>query len=98
MKNHIPRVLASGILFLKDGTYQASPWDGKDIPEVIAKCNFVQANHEKIEYPFGVWEKKQFEYTKLGLSFLDSVNTGGVSTIWPYMVTERCRGKTFAEM
>lgn len=98
LKNHIPRVLASGILFLKDGTYQALPWDGKDIPEVIAKCNFVQTNHEKIEYPFGVWEKKQFEYKKLGLSFLDSVNTGGVSTIWPYMVIERCRGKTFAEI
>lgn len=97
LKHHIPPVVASGILFLKDGTYHILPWDGKDIPEVIANCNIRQEKNEGSEYPFGVWEKKKFVYKKLGVSSLDSKNTG-VSTIWPYMVTERCRGKTFAEL
>ncbi|KAL2504282.1 F-box protein [Abeliophyllum distichum] len=98
LKNYIPDVLASGILRFENGSYTVLPWDGKGIPEVIANCNFISMKHKKIDYPFGVWSKKQFECQNAGMSPYELGNSGECSLIWPYIVTKRCRGEIFAEL
>nr|XP_027092184.1 F-box protein At1g78280-like [Coffea arabica] len=99
LKDHIPVVLASGILFLKDGSCQVIPWDGKGVPaELNENFNMVPENHNEVDYPFGIWNKKQFEYHKVRLSLLESGNPEGCSTVWPYIVLKRCRGKIFADL
>ncbi|KAL3504772.1 hypothetical protein ACH5RR_034613 [Cinchona calisaya] len=98
LKDHIPGVVASGILLLKDGSYKVIPWDGKGVPDLIHNCIMVPENHGEVDYPFGIWNKKQFEYQKVRLSLLESGNPEGCSTIWPYVVLERCRGKIFADL
>ncbi|GJN41043.1 hypothetical protein PR202_gn00367 [Eleusine coracana subsp. coracana] len=35
--NHIPEIIASGFLEYKDDNYRTVPWDGKGIPDVLAK-------------------------------------------------------------
>nr|CAB3495725.1 unnamed protein product [Digitaria exilis] len=35
--NHIPEIIASGFLEYKDDIYRTVPWDGKGIPDVLAK-------------------------------------------------------------
>ncbi|KAM7516848.1 hypothetical protein LguiA_006431 [Lonicera macranthoides] len=98
LKNHVPGVLASGILVQENGAYTIVPWDGKGVPDVIAKCNMNPAKGTEVDFPFGVWNKKQFEYSKSGMSIFESINSGACSSIWPYIVTERCKGKILAEI
>uniref|UniRef100_A0A5B7AP33 F-box protein n=1 Tax=Davidia involucrata TaxID=16924 RepID=A0A5B7AP33_DAVIN len=96
LKNHIPGVLASGILYLENGSYTIVPWDGKGVPNVIANCNWIPENCKEVDFPFGVWSKQQIEFRKAGMSISDS--SGGSSRIWPYIITKRCKGKIFAEL
>ncbi|KAK4434216.1 F-box protein [Sesamum alatum] len=98
LKNYIPSVLASGILLLKNGSYKVLPWDGRGIPEVIASSNLISIKHKEVDYPFGVWGKKQFEYQIAGKPLHESGNCGKSYSMWPYIVTKRCRGKIFAEI
>ncbi|KAG8369197.1 hypothetical protein BUALT_Bualt15G0126100 [Buddleja alternifolia] len=98
LKNYIPSVLASGILLSENGSYRVLPWDGSSIPEVISSSNLISMKNEEADYPFGVWGKKQFEYQQAGRSLLKSGNCGKSTSIWPYIVTKRCRGKIFAEL
>ncbi|XP_073022149.1 lysine-specific demethylase JMJ21 [Primulina eburnea] len=92
LKRYIPTVLASGILLSENGSYRVLPWDGSCIPEVI-DSHSLSLNLKEVDYPFGVWSKKQFEYQKARTPSFESG-----SCIWPYIVTERCRGKIFAEL
>ncbi|KAL7085513.1 hypothetical protein ACP275_14G285000 [Erythranthe tilingii] len=98
LKNYIPSVLASGILVFENGSYRVIPWDGRGIPEVIASSNLISPQHKEVDYPFGVWGKKQFEYQIAGTPSHELGNCDKSSSMWPYIVTKRCRGKIFAEL
>ena len=98
LKNHIPGVFASGILFIENESYKIVPWDGKGVPDVIASCNLIPENSLEVDFPFGVWSKKNFEKIKAGMSINELISSGDGARIWPYTVTKRCKGKTFAEL
>ncbi|KAF6170322.1 hypothetical protein GIB67_043012 [Kingdonia uniflora] len=92
LKDHIPDVLASGILFQENGCYKIVPWDGKGVPDVIAKCNLIMEKSVADNFPFGVWSKNEFECRKAGVPVSDSLNSAGCTKIWPYIITARCKG------
>lgn len=98
LKNHIPEVLASGILYLENGAYKIVPWDGQKIPDVIAKCSLLPDMYRANDFPFGVWSKKQFEFRKAGISMHEPMGSAEPINIWPYIITKRCRGKMFAQL
>ncbi|KAI8550342.1 hypothetical protein RHMOL_Rhmol06G0098000 [Rhododendron molle] len=98
LKNHIPGVLASGILFIDNGSYKIESWDGKRVPEVITSCNFISENCLEVDFPLGICSKQHFDLRKAGMSICESIGSGESSIIWPYIVTKRCKGKTFAEL
>ncbi|XP_071710088.1 lysine-specific demethylase JMJ21 [Rutidosis leptorrhynchoides] len=98
LKNHVPTILASGIVCLENGVYNITPWNGKGVPDVIANHSIVREAFPDTEYPFGIWSKKQFEYKKAGMPLDELVSSGGHSNTWPYIITKRCKGKIFAEL
>ncbi|KAJ0024694.1 hypothetical protein Pint_08371 [Pistacia integerrima] len=98
LKNHIPEILASGILYLENGTYKVVPWDGKGVPDAIGKCNLISWNYREDDFPFGIWSKKQFEYKRAGKSVCELKTSDGCTGIWPYVITKRCKGKIFAQL
>lgn len=98
LKDHIPDVLASGILFFENGSYTIVPWDGKGVPDVISKCNLIPEKCMEDDFPFGLWSKKQFEYRKAGISLNESTSSAGGTPVWPYIITKRCKGKIFAQL
>lgn len=97
LRNHIPNVLSSGILYIENGLCKVQCWDGKGIPEVIANFRPI-VEHGEADYPFGLWSKSQLDYTKAGMSLAELVSTGSGTTIWPYVITQRCKGKIYAQM
>ncbi|PWA69426.1 transferase, transferring glycosyl group [Artemisia annua] len=98
LKDHVPTIMASGIVFLENESFKIVPWDGKGVPDVIANHSIIQETIADTEYPFGIWSKKQFEYRKAGMSLEEMVGSSGHSSIWPYIITKRCKGKIFAEL
>ncbi|PSR99866.1 F-box protein [Actinidia chinensis var. chinensis] len=98
LKNHIPGVLASGILFIENGSYKIEPWDGKGVPNVIDSCNLIRKKCLEVDFPFGVGSKRHFEFRKAGIDISESISSSECSRIWPYIVTKRCKGKTFADL
>ncbi|KAK3025931.1 hypothetical protein RJ639_040847 [Escallonia herrerae] len=98
LQKYIPAVLASGFIYFANGSYTVVPWEGKGVPDVIAKSDLILGNCKGLDFPFGIWNKKQFEYRKAEMSSCESVSSGGCSKIWPYIVTKRCKGKIFAEL
>ncbi|GAB4861269.1 hypothetical protein Ancab_036430 [Ancistrocladus abbreviatus] len=98
LKDHVPEVLASGLIYLENGSYKVAPWDGKGLPEVIANCSFITEKYVNYSYPFGIWGKKLFEYRKAGMSAHELINSAGSTKIWPYIITKRCKGNIFAEL
>ncbi|KAJ6852279.1 F-box protein isoform X1 [Iris pallida] len=88
--NHVPDVMASGILVQENGFYKALPWDGREAPEVIANCNLAVLDCNKESFPFGIWSKKKFELKVPGVI--------SCAKIWPYIVTKRCKGDIFAHL
>ncbi|KAL6962751.1 hypothetical protein U1Q18_037708 [Sarracenia purpurea var. burkii] len=98
LKNHIPGILGSGIVFIENGSYKIVPWDGKGVPNVIASCIFLPENCLGVDFSFSVWSKIHFELRKAGISVTESMGSGVCSRIWPYIITKRCKGKTFAEL
>lgn len=97
LKEHIPDVLASGILYIENGLFRVVPWDGKDVPEVISNSVPLLGKHQLGDYPYGIWSKGQFEYKKAGMS-PHELETSNNLKVWPYVVTRRCRGKIFADL
>ncbi|KAI7753357.1 hypothetical protein M8C21_011119 [Ambrosia artemisiifolia] len=98
LKNHVPNILATGIVFLENGSYKIMPWDGKGVPDVITEHSTIDDIFPGTEYPFGIWSKKLFEYKKAGMPLEELVSLGGHSNIWPYIITKRCKGKIYAEL
>ncbi|XP_042023312.1 F-box protein At1g78280-like isoform X1 [Salvia splendens] len=98
LKTYIPSVLASGILLSENGSYRVLPWDGKGIPELIGSSGISTIKHKEVDYPFGLVAKKNFEYLNAGKPLNESENCAKPSSVWPYIVTRRCKGKIFAEL
>ncbi|KAI4307418.1 hypothetical protein L6164_030610 [Bauhinia variegata] len=98
IRNHIPNILASGILYLEDGCYTHVPWDGKGVPDVISKNDLIGQKCGVDGFSFGVWAKKLSEYRSAGMLMDGSDNSAIHSSIWPYIITKRCKGKIFAEL
>lgn len=97
LKNHIADVLASGIVIFESGSYTVKPWNGKGLPDIITECGLNLDNIcRDVEFPFGIWSKKQFEYKKAGIH--EPSHSHGHSCIWPYIVTKRCKGKLLSEL
>ncbi|XP_027364189.1 F-box protein At1g78280 isoform X2 [Abrus precatorius] len=98
LRKHIPNVLATGIIYIEDGSYTILSWDGKGVPDVIVKSNLIRKNCDVDGFSFGVWGKKELEYRNAGMSVDESAGLAGHSCIWPYMITKRCEGNMFAEL
>ncbi|XP_052202408.1 lysine-specific demethylase JMJ21 [Diospyros lotus] len=98
LQKHIPGVLASGIVFFENGSYNILPWDGRGVPSVITACNLIPENCSEVDFQFGIWSKRHFEYRNAGKSANDSFSSSKCSRIWPYIVTKRCKGKIFADI
>ncbi|KAL5844348.1 hypothetical protein ACOSQ4_010306 [Xanthoceras sorbifolium] len=98
LKKYIPDILASGILYLENGSYTIVPWDGKGVPDVINKCNLISSKCTEDDFPFGIWNKKQFEYRSVGMSLCELSSSDGCTRIWPYIITKRCRGKILTQL
>ncbi|KAL5705165.1 Lysine-specific demethylase jmj21 [Ranunculus cassubicifolius] len=99
LKGYIPDVLASGILFQENGSYGIALWDGKGVPDIIAKSNQVEEKKTTgSSFPFGVWSKKQLELKKAGMPLNESLSSVKFPNIWPYIITKRCKGEMFAEL
>ncbi|CAH9085706.1 unnamed protein product [Cuscuta epithymum] len=97
LKEHIPDVLASGIVYIENGLCRVMPWNGKDVSEVISNCVSFHGEHQKGNYPYGIWRKMQFDYRNVGISPYELATSNDVE-VWPYVVTQRCRGKTLADL
>ncbi|XP_002513952.2 F-box protein At1g78280 [Ricinus communis] len=98
LRNHLPETLASGILYLDNGTHRIVPWDGKGVPSMIENCDFIPQKFKNDEFPFGVWAKKQYEWRTAGMSVNEQTNAARCTQMWPFIVTKRCKGKIFAEL
>ncbi|RDX72118.1 F-box protein [Mucuna pruriens] len=96
LSEHIPNVLACGIIYLENGSYTNLSWDGKGVPDIIVKNNLAGKKCNSDGFSFDVWGKKQLEYRNAGMPVNGSV--AGHSSIWPYMITKRCEGNMFAEL
>ncbi|WCJ43496.1 Bifunctional arginine demethylase and lysyl-hydroxylase JMJD6 [Euphorbia peplus] len=98
LKNYVPEILASGILYLQNGNKKIVPWDGKGIPSVISECNLIPEKSEDDDFPFGLWAKKQYDCRKAGMPVSEQTDLVGHTHIWPFIITKRCKGKIFAEL
>ncbi|KAM1365809.1 hypothetical protein ACFX13_044784 [Malus domestica] len=98
LKNHMPDVLESGIIYLENGIYRIVPWDAKTVPDVIARCNLIPEKLNADVCPFGVWSKKQFNYRRAGMPTNETIGSPECRRIWPYLITKRCKGKIYAEL
>ncbi|CAM8946398.1 unnamed protein product [Rhodiola kirilowii] len=98
LKNHVPEVVASGILFKENGSYTVVQWDGKEVPDVIRNCKDGPKQYTDNGLPFGLWSKKLFEYRIAGMSIHESSSILGSTEVWPYIITKRCEGKMFAQL
>ncbi|ESW08264.1 hypothetical protein PHAVU_009G032400 [Phaseolus vulgaris] len=98
LSKHIPDVLASGIIYLENGSCTNLSWDGKGVPDVIVKSNIISRKCSVDDFSFGVWGRKQLEYRNAGIPVDGSGSLAGNSNIWPYVITKRCEGNIFAEL
>ncbi|RZC87778.1 hypothetical protein C5167_028230 [Papaver somniferum] len=97
LKDHIPDVLACGILYLENGSYKTVSWDGKDVPDIIATSKLVSGENVAGDFPFGVWSKSKFDYKNVGEPTNESICAVACS-IWPYIITTRCKGNIYAHL
>lgn len=98
LRKHIPSVMASGVVYLEDGSYTNLSWDGKGVPSVILKSNIITEKCNVDGFPFGVWGKQLFEYRNAGVPVDGSVSLAGNSSLWPYLIIKRCEGNMFADL
>ncbi|KAK4747488.1 hypothetical protein SAY87_014074 [Trapa incisa] len=98
LQNYMPEILASGIIYLENGSFTVISWDGRGIPKLIADCNLFPVKYREENFPFGLWNKKQYELRRSGTSATDLACPTGSSQIWPYVITKRCQGKMFAQL
>ncbi|PKA49531.1 F-box protein [Apostasia shenzhenica] len=90
LMDHVPDVVASGILTFDGSGYETFAWNGRGVPEIIANSNLVHGGCRASEFPFGVWCKKQYE--------MENHGDHSYSSVWPYVVSRRCKGEIFAHV
>ena len=73
--NHIPEIIASGFLVYEDGVYRTVPWNGKGMPDVLAKYYPLELSYANSCFPLGLWSKQQFG--------MDSSPDVSSKPIWP---------------
>lgn len=92
----MPEILASGIIYSENGSYTIVPWNGQGVPNVIAERNLLPEKCGEDGFPFGLWNKKQYELRKAGTD--TPIPLTECPPIWPYVITKRCKGKIFAQL
>ena len=99
LKSHIPEVIASGILYFENGSYKVVPWDGKRIPDILtsSSLNF-DASMLNSEFPYGIWNKTLLQQRNKGKPPAPDSFGSLSSHVWPYIITQRCKGKIFAQL
>ncbi|GAB2224257.1 hypothetical protein Droror1_Dr00005009 [Drosera rotundifolia] len=98
LKDHVPHILASGIVYLVNGAYTVVSWDGGGLPEVIVNSGLVTGDSSDYRSHFGAWRRKLFEHRKACTPELQSTSSAVSTTMWPYIITRRCQGKMFAQI
>ncbi|XP_048130053.1 F-box protein At1g78280 isoform X2 [Rhodamnia argentea] len=98
LRNYIPDVLASGLLYFEDESLTVLPWDGKKVPDIISNYNLIPPKCSEDGFPFGVWNKKRHEYMRAGRPMTASICSASCSRIWPFIITKRCKGKIYAHL
>ncbi|XP_020257462.1 F-box protein At1g78280 isoform X2 [Asparagus officinalis] len=88
--NHVPEVVASGLVIDENGAYKPLSWDGRGVPDVLADYKLVEGECGRDEFSLGVWSKKKLE--------LKSPGSISPSKIFPYIIIRRCRGDIFAHI
>ncbi|KAJ3700110.1 hypothetical protein LUZ61_003815 [Rhynchospora tenuis] len=90
LMEHVPEIIASGFLVLENGLHRTIPWDGRGVPGAISEL-YRDSNREISvdSFAFGVLQKMQTE--------LKGFNTS-CKTMWPYLVTKRCKGDIFGKI
>lgn len=98
--NHVPQVLATGILCFNNGSYESVSWDGKGVPPIIAKLDLFTENSWSSHYSFSTWNKAYVEINTSGQKeSCHEENCFNTSTsVWPYLITKRCKGENFAHV
>ena len=98
--NHVPQVLATGILCLNNGSYEYALLDGKWVPPIIAKFDLFTENNWSSHYLFSTWNKADVEINISGLKkSCHEENCFNTSTsVWTYLITMRCKGENFTGM
>ncbi|KAK9757623.1 hypothetical protein RND81_01G174600 [Saponaria officinalis] len=94
---HVPDVLACGFISLDNGSYTLVPWDGKGIPNMIADYGPLIESCKSNSAPFGLSGKILFDRKIAELPACGLSSPPESKSIWPYIVTKRCKGKIFAE-
>lgn len=101
LQDHVPDILASGILIYDEGSYKTYAWDGKGVPDAFRRLEFT-AEIESFDnlIPFGVWKKKLLEIKNANnLEQSNVLTKSNVCPImWPYVISKRCRGDIFAQL
>lgn len=100
LRGHIPDILASGIVLHENGSYKTIPWDGKRVPDVIAKCDLIFGNCITDGFPLGVRSKQLFQFRQDGRLTSNGgyTNSFASTKIWPYIIAKRCKGQVFAHL
>lgn len=98
--NHVPQVLATGILCFINGSYESVPWDGKGVPPILAQFDLFTKNSWSSHSSFSTWNKANVETITSGQKkSCHEENCFNTSTsVWPYLITKRCKGENFAHI
>jgi hypothetical protein len=90
LRKHVPKIVASGFLVPENGCHKTIPWDGRGIPGAISEFYPDAIGGISDEnFSFGVLRKMQTALKGFNVS---------CKTIWPYLVTKRCKGDIFGKM
>ncbi|KAH9328894.1 hypothetical protein KI387_001002, partial [Taxus chinensis] len=95
--NHVPPVLATGFLSFTNGLYKSILWDGKEVPPINAKFNTFTENNLPCDYSFSTWNKANVECTlpRTKIARKEEKCSNLNMTVWPYIITMRCKGEDF---
>lgn len=88
--NHVPEVIASGLVLIDVCGYSVISWDGRGVPDLTDISCLVNGNNKADEFPFGLLSKIQFELENPGINMC--------TRIWPYIVCKRCKGDIFTNL
>lgn len=98
LRSYVPDILASGILYIENGSYVIEPWDGREVPDSIHKHNLIPRKCSNDGFAYSIWDKKLLEYKRAEMPMAQSNCAYNNPRIWPYVITKRCKGKIFAQL